>query len=132
MIEIPKTVAVALGPDATRDFVSWLENLLENVSTKAQIPISPMVARQKVNVLLLERIGNLLLAGEPELIQVEGGKWAWRVPVDLTFPSRGRLGKVGELEVDAAFGEVRYTDEILAKIEAEAGRLAQQNDVNIE
>jgi hypothetical protein len=85
-----------------------------------------LVARQKVNVLVLTRISNLLLAGEPTLVQKSETEWTWRVPVDLTFPSHGRIGQVGELEVDAQRGEVHYTEGLLAQLQTEAERLADQ------
>jgi hypothetical protein len=88
------------------------------------LPISELVARQKVNVLVLTRVSNLLLAGEPKLIQRSEAAWVWRVPVDLTFPSYGRVGQVGELEVDALRGEVYYTEALLVQLQKEAERLA--------
>jgi hypothetical protein len=89
-------------------------------------PISALVARQKVNVLVLTRVSNLLLAGEPKLVQKSEAVLVWRVPVDLTFPSQGRVGQVGELEVDALRGEVYYTEALLVQLQNEAERLANQ------
>ena len=34
----------------------------------AQVNITPFVARQKVNLLMLDQVGNLLHGGEPELL----------------------------------------------------------------
>jgi len=90
------------------------------------VRISAFVARQKVNVLMLEQVSNLLLAGEPELRQDANGCWIWRVPVDLTLPSLGRVGRVGEIEVDAQYGEVRYDEVLLSQITEQARRLARQ------
>jgi hypothetical protein len=75
---------------------------------------------------MLEQVSNLLLAGEPWLEQGSDGRWTWRVPVDLTFPSHGRVGCVGEVGVDARYGVVRYDDALLAQIAGKAERLAQQ------
>ena len=124
-VGLPKTVVQAWGPEATRDFVAWLEERLRVVRGPSQVQISAFVARQKVNVLMLEQVSNLLLAGEPTLEQTYGGNWRWRVPVDLTFPTHGRVGCVGEVEVDARYGEVHYDDALLARIASEAKRLAQ-------
>ena len=52
--------------------------------------------------------------------------WVWHVPVDLTFPTHGHVGCVGEVDVDARYGEVRYDDALLARMASEAQRLAQQ------
>jgi len=123
---LPEAVVRAWGPDVTRDFLAWLEEQLRAVQSSSKVQISAFVARQKVNVLMLEQVSNLLLAGEPVLEQTSGGHWRWRVPVDLTFPTHGRVGCVGEVEVDARYGEVHYDDALLARIADEVKRLAQQ------
>ena len=125
MSRLPETVVQAWGPTAARDFVAWLEEWLR-VGQFSQVQISAFVARQKVNVLMLEQVSNLLLAGEPRLEQTPDGNWVWRVPVDLTFASRGRIGCVGEVDVDVRYGEVHYDDALLTQMTSEAQRLAQQ------
>ncbi|MBI4770778.1 MAG: hypothetical protein HY784_10320 [Chloroflexi bacterium] len=120
---MPDTVVKALGPEASRDFALWIESVLED---SPRSPISALVARQKVNVLLLEHVSNLLLADDPELKKRVDGRWVWRVPVDLTFPSRGRVGRAGELEVGAVLGEIYYSDSILTEIRASAHCLARE------
>jgi hypothetical protein len=89
------------------------------------VQISPFVARQKVNVLVLERLSNLLLANDPRLVQVTEGEYVWRVPVDLTYPKRGRVGCVGELDVDARYGQIRYDEAVLADFAARARQIAE-------
>ena len=121
---LPETVVRAWGPTAARDFVAWLEEWLR-VGQFSQVQISAFVARQKVNVLMLEQVSNLLLAGEPRLEQIPDGNWVWRVPVDLTLPTHGRIGCVGEVDVDVRYGEVHYDDAQLARVTSEAQRLAQ-------
>ena len=124
--DLPETVVRAWGGEASRDFITWLEERLPVIQASIQIQISAFVARQKVNVLMLEQVSNLLLAGDPILEQASGGDWQWRVPVDLTFPEHGRVGQVGELIVDARYGAVRYDETLLTCIADEAQRLAQQ------
>lgn len=82
----------------------------------AQIAITPAAARQKINVLMLERVNNLLLSGEPELLRNESGRWVWRVPVDYTYGPSGRVGRVGEIDVDAHHGQVYFDDKLIAQI----------------
>jgi hypothetical protein len=122
--KLPNTVVRAWGAEAAQDFVAWLEERMQAVPP--QVQVSALVARQKVNVLMLEQVSNLLLAGEPALEQTSEGNWLWRVPVDLTFPARGRVGRVGEVLVDARYGQVRYDDALLARITKEAEQLARQ------
>lgn len=125
-ISLPETVIQAWGAKASQDFVDWLENHLPMLQTAAQVQISAFVARQKVNVLMLEQVSNLLLAGEPALEQTPDGDWQWRVPVDLTFPAHGRVGRVGEITVDARYGRIYYDEALLARIATEAEHLASQ------
>ena len=126
IMELPETVRQAWGPEIAKDFTAWLAKQLGSVGLSPDIQISAFVARRKVNTLVLQRISNLLLAGEPTLEQTPTEEWVWRVPVDLTFPSHGHVGCVGQVEVDARYGEVRYTEALLEQIEAEADRLAEQ------
>jgi len=123
---LPETVVQAWGPKVANDFLTWLEERMRATAFISQIRISAFVARQKVNVLMLERVSNLLLAGEPRLTEAPDGSRVWHVPVDLTFPTHGRVGCVGEVEVDARYGEVHYDDALLTQIAHEAKGLAQQ------
>lgn len=123
MMQLPETVLNALGNEAAQDFTDWLEGRLREASL---VPVSPFMARQKVNVLLLEQVSNLLLADEPKLVKV-AQHWLWQVPVDLTLPNQGRVGRVGVVEVDATYGEVRYSDSLLADIASNAEHLMSQN-----
>ncbi len=131
-LELPETIRQAWGPDIAQEFTAWLVEQFSAAGVSPTIQISAFVARQKVNVLVSRRVSNLLLAGEPTLIPATDPDqaptsppaWVWRVPVELTFPSHGRVGSVGEIEVDAQYGEVRYTDDLLARMTAEADRLA--------
>jgi len=125
-IGLPETIVRAWGPEAATDFLHWLDGRMAVTQFAPQIQVSAFVARQQVNVLMLEQVSNLLLAGEPRLVQDPAGGWRWRVPVDLTFPTCGRVGKVGELEVDAHYGGIAYDDASLARIAHAAEQLAQQ------
>ena len=125
-INLPETVIAAWGTQASQDFVGWLEEHLPEFQAATQVQISAFVARQKVNVLMLEEVSNLLLADEPSLEQTTAGQWQWRVPIDLTLPSSGRVGRVGEITVDARYGRVFYDEALLARIATEAEHLAEQ------
>jgi hypothetical protein len=48
----------------------------------------------------------------------------WRVPVVLTMPGHGVLGRVGEIDVDVETGEILLTEDILTDIKEHAKRLA--------
>ena len=78
-------------------------------------------ARRKANVWLLMNVGNLLGAENPELI-FSDSHLLWRVDVILTSPTRGRIGQVGRLWLDAVTGNIvssdTIADELLVKADA--------------
>ena len=126
MTELPESVRQAWGAEIAEEFKSWLAEQLELPRPEQGIQISAAVARQKVNAVVLERVSNLLLADEPELARSAEGIWVWHVPVHLTFPGHGRVGQVGALDVDTRYGEVRYTADLLADMQANAERLTKE------
>ena len=93
-----------------------------DIHLSAQINISALVAKRRVNAFLATHIGNLLLADEPALTL--GERIVWRVPVDLTRPPEGRFGRVGEVDVDVESGELLLNQIQLEKIQTYALHLA--------
>jgi hypothetical protein len=92
-----------------------------SVHVQAEV-VSAEAARRRANVWLLENVGNLLRAEEPEL--VAGETLTWRVDVVLTSPTRGALGRVGRLEIEAMTGEVLADETIAREIVDHAQALA--------
>lgn len=126
-LEFPSKVVDVLGVEAASAFEQWINQKLQIATPNTQsIEIPAKIARQKVNVLILERVGNLLLADEPYLVEIEPGRWVWRVPVDLTHSTHGRVGRVAEIDVDAYYGMIDYTDALLAEIKTKAQQLARE------
>lgn len=93
-----------------------------NIRVSGQILVGSLAARQKVNRFVVSQIGNLLCAGEPELVIDQ--MFHWRVPVLLTIPGNGEVGKVGEINVDAQTGEINADDLIIKGIQKNARSLA--------
>lgn len=93
-----------------------------NIRVSATLNITPFVARRKVNVLLLNQVGTGLGGGTPALV-VENDRLCWRVPVFLALPPQGRLGQVGQIDVDAQTGEVLADAALLQEIADYAERL---------
>jgi hypothetical protein len=82
-----------------------------NIHIQAEV-LSAEAVQRRANVWLLENVGNLLRAESPELVL--GEKLVWRLDVALTSPTRGWIGSVGRLKVDATTGEI-LADETLAQ-----------------
>jgi len=94
-----------------------------NVHVKTTINVTPFVARQKVNVFLLDKVGTGLLADAPDLVMA-GQRLLWRTPVILSLPGHGRLGQVGVVDVDVQTGEVLGDQTLITGLTNHANQLA--------
>lgn len=121
----PASVQKALGQEAAQDLESWIKRVIEEAINGLHLPVSAFVARQKINTLMLDRVSNLLMTYEAELRWPENGKPVWHVPIYMTSSSKGRIGCVGGLNVDAQTGEVKFNEADLARIASEAERLVR-------
>ena len=92
-----------------------------DVHLSVEVNVSAAIARRKVNAFLATHVGNLLLSGEPDLTL--GERIVWRVPVDLTAPPMGRLGRVGEVDVDVESGELFLDEAQITEMQERARRL---------
>ncbi len=93
------------------------------IHVSATLNVTPFIARQKVGGLVLSEAGTGVGADEPSLI-VTSARVVWRVPLFLALPGLGRLGEVGEIDVDAQTGEVLADRAALERIIENAERLA--------
>ena len=89
-----------------------------DIHLSADVNVGAATAKRRVNAFLATHVGNLLLADEPVLVLAD--RIVWRVPVDLTAPSMGRLGRVGEVDVDAQSGELLLDDALIAGMSTRA------------
>lgn len=88
------------------------------IELTVQANITPFVARQKVTRFVVMEISTQLLADTPEL--VVGERLCWSVPVVLTSPARGVIGKVGDIAVDATTGELLVDEETVRRMTEDA------------
>jgi hypothetical protein len=93
-----------------------------SVNVSATLNITAFTAKRKVNVLVLNRVGTGLSGDEPSLI-VTDKVICWRVPIFVSTASRGRLGQVGQIDVDAQTGAILADDDLLEAIGDNAERL---------
>ena len=87
------------------------DRLQVSVHIQAEV-LSADAARREANYWLLENVGNLLRADNLELLL--GDQLVWRIDIVLTSSTRGQVGVVGRIELDAITGEV-LADETLAQ-----------------
>jgi NAD-dependent oxidoreductase involved in siderophore biosynthesis len=93
-----------------------------SVNVTATLNITAYTAKRQVSVLVLHRVGTGLFGDEPSLV-VTGKSVVWRVPIFVSTASRGRLGQVGQVDVDAQTGEIMADDTLLKAIGDNAERL---------
>ena len=110
-----KVPGVTLPAGATLDI---------RIEMTAQANITAFVARQKVTQFVVTQVSSQLRGEAPDLHV--GERLSWSVPVVLTMPARGVVGKVGEILVDAATGEVLADSEDVRRIAEDAEHLAQR------
>jgi len=96
-----------------------------HVHVSAPVNITPFVARQKVTGFVILEISDRTRGDQPEL--VVGDRLCWSVPVVLTSPSRGVVGKVGEILVDATTGELLLEQDTVPRMSDYADRLAERS-----
>lgn len=96
-----------------------------NISLSAQANITAFVARQKVSQYVIKEISNQLCSDSPDLLV--GDRLCWSVPVVLTSPAKGVVGRVGEILVDATTGEILADASTVEGIADHAERLAQRS-----
>jgi hypothetical protein len=99
-------------------------NVAIRIEVTAQANITPFVARQTVTGFVIREISDRLRGEEPQL--VVGDRLCWSVPVVLTSPTRGDVGKVGEVLVDATTGELLVEKDTVQRLSHDADRLAER------
>jgi hypothetical protein len=92
------------------------------VRVSAKLNVTQVAARRKVSVFVLDEIGTGLGGDTPTLV-VQNDRLCWRAPVVLALVPYGRLGQVGQIDVDAQTGEILADDELIQDIADHAERL---------
>jgi len=93
------------------------------VTVRARIEVDAETAQRKVTGWLVSEVGNLLVGDTPALVIAE--RAVWRVPVLLTSPSRGVIGVVGAVDVDAQSGQVLADEALGRRILEDAHQVAR-------
>jgi hypothetical protein len=107
------TITISL-PDNLYERISVGKAPPSQKSLNVSVTITAAAARRKVNAYLASALGNLLLSGEPALTITD--RIVWRVPVDVTNPIDGRIGHIGDVDVDAENGELLITSSQLNQL----------------
>jgi hypothetical protein len=92
------------------------------------VNITGFTARQKASGYVGDRISHLMGGDEPSLMLAKQ-RLVWRVPIILTSPSRGCLGTVGTIDVDARTGSLLVAPDFEEQVLARAQALAQPSEL---
>ena len=114
-------IVIPLSHDA-RGKTTSSERIQIVVNIQVEVLDAELV-RRKANVWLLENVGNLLGAENPELIL--GERLLWRYEVILGLPSleqpgTGNLYRVGQIVLDAVTGEIQNSDGLAEELQVHA------------
>jgi len=93
-----------------------------DIKVTADINISAYAARQKVDSYVLNEISYMMHAGDAGLIVSE--PICWRVPIILSLTSKGDVGEVGAIDVNAETGQLYTSPQLIAEVSARAEGLA--------
>ena len=85
--------------------------------------IDVRIAQRTANRWLVERVGYMLMADEPTLVQTDG-RTVWRFVVYITGSSHPPLGPIGHLDVDAVTGEILASPDLIEEMKTRGARLA--------
>ncbi len=85
--------------------------------------LDPELARRKANGWLLENVGNLLGAENPELLLGDHLLWRYDVTLgrpNLEQPGSGDLFRIGQITLDAITGEIQHPTTLIELLQANA------------
>src|ERR1700694_2162671 len=94
-----------------------------NIRVTQPLKITSFSAQQRVTQYVMCELSTQLGADTPEL--TVGERVCWSVPVVMTLPGRGVLGRGGTLRVDAGTGELLTDPHTEQEILAHAEQLAR-------
>jgi hypothetical protein len=80
-----------------------------------RLAIDEYAARRKANRWLVERVGNMVMADQPRLIQSED-RPVWRFDAFVTSLSHAPRGPIGHVDVDAITGVVLSADHVVEEM----------------
>ena len=87
--------------------------------------VTAFTARQKVSGYVSASISHMMGGDEPALL-FSNQRLVWRVPIVLTSPTRGRLGFVGSLDIDARSGHLLILPSFTSTIQSNAKALLER------
>ena len=101
------------------------ENLQLDIKLSVTLGITAEQAKRKLTRFLVDEVSLLIHPQVPLLVVTDQNEIFWRFSLIFSMGPRGKLGQVGEVDVDARSGKLLLNDNLLAEIKAHAHILAQ-------
>lgn len=95
------------------------------VKLSVTLGITAEQAKRKLARFLMDEVSLLISPQLPLLVVVDQHTIFWRFPIIFSMGPRGRLGQVGEIDIDALTGELLLNENQLSEIKTHARLLAQ-------
>ena len=95
-----------LPPSVVEEVADFADYLFRK---HVRLAVDEGTARRKANRWLVERVGNMVMADQPRLVQSED-RLVWRCDAFVTSLSHPPRGPIGHVDVDATTGEVLATE----------------------
>ena len=119
-------MVVALTQRADNSCVVLDKDKLQlEVKLSVTLGITAEQAKRKLTRFLMDEVSLLINPQSPLLVVVDQNTIFWRFPLIFSMGPRGRLGQVGEVDVDALTGELLLDEKQLTEIKTHARLLAQ-------
>jgi hypothetical protein len=101
------------------------DNLQLEVKLSVSLEITAEQAKRKVTRFLIDEVSLLIHPQPPLLVVSDQNTIFWRFPLVFSMGHRGKLGQVGEVDVNARTGQLLLNDDLISEIKAHARILAQ-------
>jgi len=112
--------------ESDQSFISLDEDKLQlEVKLSLTLGITAEQANRKVTRFLMDEVSLLIHPQTPILVVADQAAIFWRFPLIFSMGPRGKLGQVGEIDVDAQSGELLLNEDMLREIKTHACILAQ-------
>jgi hypothetical protein len=108
------------------DLVEANSKVQVNIHIEAELSISAIMARRQVTGYLIDYVSDHL-GGEAPVLVVDDKQFLWRVPVMLYLTSRGKIGKVGDIDVDSQTGQLLVSQSLIEELKTRAEYLATRS-----
>jgi hypothetical protein len=129
-----KTMVIALTQPSKKSNNSFVtldeDNLQLDVNFSVTIGITAEQAKRKLTHFLMDEVSLLISPQAPLLVIADKNAIFWRFPIIFSMGHRGKLGQVGEIDVDACNGELLITHDLVEEIKTHAYILAKSTTLS--